>query len=568
MGLINRVQNLNGSAARPALTSELAFNSVVPWNNEISPRTHRRHGEAIQPCTDGMDFSETMFESLGAVTRVCIGTATFWCTSSLLQCHSHYFYRYIRPVNCFREDIDLIAVGFRAAYTWMRRQGRLDPLMQPDKLMTLLHTAVQLEMPALKALCYEQLCTNRFREEFAFQVYLRALKYPQLEELRKLMLQRIGAAFLSVLGSDDFLRMPLEDVMTMLQQDALGVNSELEVLVAITRWLSCQTKCIAMATPLLLGCLRFTLIPMVILEKFWLCAMTPPVPDEPFMNVVRSNIHIRERISSAITVAQVQQLHTRRREFFAFCRSKGLLVDLPREWIYDEECPYHLPRPCCPYTDVACANVISKYAIEKAQRLKETVKRWPRRVCTYLPPSDDLQTIYELREDMADEEAAMFVGPLLPELPDWPPLPEDGERYIIRHFRGIRLLLNEMVDEQHRTTDRWEELGRRIQSLEREGAAMPGVITTGMSRLVFPTAMTYVAQEAAQEERFRNMDSDLRTKNQDTIDAYFFLHVCRMKLLVPPKAIVPTENWTTEENMRPMESYELDTERMIEDLPF
>ncbi|EDX17059.1 GD16301 [Drosophila simulans] len=562
---INRAQNLNGSA-RPALTSELAFNSVVPWNNEIflSPPTHRRHGEAIQPGTDEMDFREAM----GAMTRVCIGTSTFWCTSSLLQCHSNYFYRYICPVNCFREGIDLIAVGFRSAYTWMRRQERLDPFMQPDKLMTLLHTAVQLEMPALKALCYEQLCTDRFREESAFQVYLRALKYAQLEELRKLMLQRIGAAFLSVLGSDDFLRMPVEDVMTMLQQGALGVNTELEVLVAIIRWLSCQTKCIATAAPQLLGCLRFTLLPMAILQKLWLCAMTPPVPDEPFMNVVRSNIHIRERISCAITVAQVQQLHTRRRDFLAFCRSKCLLVDVPREWIYDEECPYHLPRPGAPYTQVVCAEVISKYAIEKAQQLTETVKRWPRRACTYLPPSDDLQTISELPEDKDDEQADIFAWLSAPELPEWPPLPEDGERYIIRHFRGIRLLLNEMVDDQHRTTDYWEELGRRIQNLEREGASMPGVITTGASRLIFPTAMTYAAQEAAQEERFRNMDSELRAKNLDTIDAYYFLHVCRMKLLVPPKANVSTENSTTEEHVRPMESFVLDTERMIEALPF
>ncbi|EDW53185.1 GM12695 [Drosophila sechellia] len=553
---INRAQNLNGSA-RPALTSELAFNSVVPWNNEISlsPRTHRRHGEAIQPGTDGMDFSETMFKSLGAVTRVCIGTSTFWCTSSLLQCHSNYFNRYICPVNCFREGIDLIAVGFRAAYTWMRLQEPLDPFMQPDKLMTLLHTAVQLEMPALKALCYEQLCTNRFREESAFQVYLRALKYPQLEELRKLMLQRIGAAFLS-------------DVMTMLQQDALGVNSEVEVLVAIIRWLSCQTKCIEKATPPLMGCLRLTLLPVVILEKFWLCAMTPPVPDEPFMNVVRSNIHIRERISCAITVAQVQHLLTRRREFLAFCRSKGLLVDVPREWIYDVACPYHLRRPGGPYSHVVSAYVISKYAIGKAQRLKEAVKRWPRRDCTYLPPSDDLQTINELPEDKDEKEAEMFVEPSPPEMSEWPSLRNDGKRYIIRHLRSTRLLLSEIMDEPHRTTDRWEELGRRIQNIEREGASMPGVITTSTSRLVFPTVMTYIAQEVAQEERFRNMDSDLRTSNLDAIYAYLFLHVGRMKLLVPPKANVPTENSTTEENVRPMESFVLDTERMIEALRF
>jgi len=461
-------------------------------------------------------------------------------------------------VNCFREGTDLIAVGFRAAYTWMRLQEPLDPFMQPDKLMTLLHTAVQLEMPALKALCYEQLCTDRFREETAFQVYLRALKYPQLEELRKLMLQRIGAAFLAVLGGDDFQRMPLEDVITMLQQDSLGVNSEMEVLVAIIRWLNCQSKCIDQATPLLMDCLRLTLLPLPILKRFWRCAMAPPVPDEPFMNAVRGNIHIRERISCAITVVQMHHLHTSRREFLDFCRSKGLLVDMPREWIYDEQCHYHLPRPGGPYSHLICVHVISNYAIQRAQRLMESSKRWPRRVNTYMPPSDDLQTINELPEDK-DEEAQVSVEPSAPEMSEGLPQPEEDDCFIARLFRGTLLRLNEVMAAQDRNIE------RRIDNLIRDGTLRPRFIPNAMSRFVLPTAMTCAAQEDLQEDLF--LQTDFYSSNLDAIDAYFFLHVCRMRQLVQPKVVVPIEK-SSEESVRPMESYVLETDQMIKVLGF
>lgn len=103
MGHIDGTNKLKGFA-RPAFTSELAFNSVVPWSNEI----HRRHGEAIHPCNDAMDFHASVFRSLGAVTRVCIGTSTFWCTSSLLQFHSNYFDRNICPVNKRTHFIDIV----------------------------------------------------------------------------------------------------------------------------------------------------------------------------------------------------------------------------------------------------------------------------------------------------------------------------------------------------------------------------------------------------------------------------------------------------------------------------
>ncbi|XP_043659615.1 uncharacterized protein LOC122624209 [Drosophila teissieri] len=553
-----------------------------PWKDGISARTNRRHQEPLR-CHHAKLRGRAMYTILGATTRVFIGTATFWCTSSLLQFHSNYFECHIRPVNRFREGADLCAVGFRAVYAWMRLQEPLEPSMPPEKLVVLIHTAMQLEMPRLLALCYRLLCTERFREELAYQVYLKALKYPQLEALRKVMLQRIGTAFVAVIGGRDFVRMPLEDVMTMLQQDSLGVNTEMEVLVGIVRWLTVNAHEIASATPPLMDCLRLTLLPVAMLHKFWNRAMAPSEPDEPFMNFFRGNPAMRERISCAITVAQLQHLYRTRRGLLESCRARGFLVDMPREWLYDEDCSYHLARPSAPYCHTIHAQVVIDYALRRNERLTECAERWRRRFRRFLSPAEDLQPIAEVPEDK-DEEAEVPAAPAVaPPVPGVPgaPLMSAAERLtarpsairraheaIARELQGLRMVLNALMERAHRRAELGLRLERRIRALERENSSGLQRHTIRYETNRENLYSLRVVREADLSNTYSDSDSDSDSEVQDAqeaSDSYYFEHICRLRELFLPETEDPAQE-TAAEDVRPMESIVLNNDLMISKL--
>ncbi|XP_039500020.1 uncharacterized protein LOC120456946 [Drosophila santomea] len=528
---------------------------------ELDSLEGRRHQEPLK-CQHRMLSRWAMYTILGPTTRVFIGTAAFWCTSSLLQFHSNYFECHIRPVNRFREGADLCAVGFKAVYAWMRRQEPLEPSMPPEKLVMLIHTAMQLEMPKLLALCYGLLCTERFREELAFQVYLKALKYPQLEALRKVMLQRIGTAFVAVIGGCDFPCMPLEDVMTMLQQNSLGVNTEMEVLVGIVRWLTVNAHDIARATPPLMDCLRLTLLPLAMLHKFWHRAMAPLQPNEPFMNFVRGHPMMRARISCAITVAQLQHLYRTRREFLESCRARGFLVDVPREWIYDEECSYHLARPSAPYSHTIRVQIAIDYALRRNERLTESAERWRRRFRPFLSPADDLDTIDEVPEDK-DEEAEV---PAAPAVPAVPAVPESAilraREAIARELQDLRQILNALMERASRRAELGHRLERRIRELERENSSgFEGhAIRNETSR---ENSHNFQLLEAGLSNTYS--DSESESEVQDASDSYYFEHICRLRALFLPETEVPRQE-TPAEDVRPMESFVLNDDLMINKL--
>ncbi|EDV45793.2 uncharacterized protein Dere_GG18549 [Drosophila erecta] len=364
-------------------------------------------------------------------------------------------------------------------------------------------------------------------------------------------------------GNVTFLRMPLEDVMTMLQQDTLGVNTEVEVIVAIVRWLTVNAHDMARATAPLMACLRLTLLPLSMLQRFWSSAMAPWKPNEPFMNIFRGDCRMRERISCAITVAQLQHLYTTRREFLKSCRSRGFVVDTPREWIYDEECCYHLPRPSGPYSHTICIHVLVNYAIRRAQRLTETSFRWSRGFSHFLPDSDDLEPIAEDSEDK-DEEAEVPGAPGEPGEPQQPvaePLQAQfrhDRETIERELEGLRTSLSELVERANRRVELRDELERRIRELEGGRHANPWEtnLFSGTSGENFNDLAMF------QDGHLSCTHSDFNAEVQDASDSYFYEHVCRLRELILPETVDYTEE-SSVEHVRPMENYLLNTELMI-----
>nr|XP_036676799.1 uncharacterized protein LOC118878346 [Drosophila suzukii] len=374
---------------------ECALNSVMPWNDEHFFRINLPHSHPFES-NNSADYRHIIADNMGATTRVCIGTSTFWCIPSLLKIHCKYFERHIRRVYRFREGADLTAVGFRAAYDWMRLQESLGNDIGPGQVVAMLHTAMQLEMRALQTDCYRFLCGAHFREEIAFEVYLKALKYPELEALRKVMLQRIGVHFLAVVGGIHFRQMPFEDVMTLMYQDSLGVNSEVEVFSALICWLAYRPQEIPKLMPQLMECVRFTLMPLPVLRKLWdtsYLSSSPSDPEGTLLGAFHYNFDIQYRISFAITIASLRLLQPIRREFLKSL--KDVADEAPREWMYDETCSYHLPYPKGPYTHVMDSQAICSYVSQRAREFQT----WPRRSTT-----NDLQTMEEVPAELECRE--------------------------------------------------------------------------------------------------------------------------------------------------------------------
>lgn len=77
---------------------------------------------------------------------------------------------------------------------------------------------------------------NLIPTDEAFMLYLEA-KACKHVATQKLMLPRICKFFLSVVASRDYLEMDLKEVTDLLQLNSIGVNTELDVFYAATRWL-------------------------------------------------------------------------------------------------------------------------------------------------------------------------------------------------------------------------------------------------------------------------------------------------------------------------------------------
>ncbi|KAH8266986.1 hypothetical protein KR018_008645 [Drosophila ironensis] len=200
--------------------------------------------------------------------------------------------------------------------------------------------------------------------------------YPQ----RQLMLQRIGFFFLALVGTPQFLEMPTDDVIMLLQQNNLGVNSEIEVLYSCFRWISARPTQRAVLMRRLVECVRFTRLPLTMLRQLWRgFAIDGRPPHNPHCMVTsfhRDTI-VQGRISDAITLVSLRRVYTDRDEFKQYCREKGLKVEAPREWMYDEDCPYHQPRPSAPYSHVVTASEFLTYIRQRAQAPREPPRTIP-----------------------------------------------------------------------------------------------------------------------------------------------------------------------------------------------
>ncbi|XP_034139615.1 uncharacterized protein LOC117590776 [Drosophila guanche] len=327
----------------------------MPWSDAHFLTTNVRSKQPHE-CNSDADWQQMLQRNLGAMVRVTVGPATFWCIGALLSRHSNYFRR--QPILQVYSLPELTPLGFRAAYDWMRLQQPLDASSQiaghnePERIEDLLYSAQHLNIFELEMLCHRRLGSNDFQERRALQVYSRVQKYGSsaMGNLCRSMLQHVGKYFLTLVGSLEYARMPLEDVCVLLQQDNIGVNTELEVFYAALRWMCISPQQRVSTLPRLMECVRFTRMPLGRLLEIWFCLLKPRRRLPHGLNLVSDPIIFRaigycpglyDRVQRDLSVInQWPQFENR-----LMPSSLDPRLENVREWLYDESGPttYRVP---------------------------------------------------------------------------------------------------------------------------------------------------------------------------------------------------------------------------------
>ncbi|XP_015042355.2 uncharacterized protein [Drosophila pseudoobscura] len=357
----------------------------MPWSDARFLKINVRSARPLE-CSSDEEWTRMLQGNLGATVRVKVGPATFWCIGALLNRHSGFF----RPQS--REEYslpELTPIGFRAAYAWMRLQEPLNCSVQsehsePNQIVDLLFTAQHLDIRDLEMLCNRYLCSSHFTERRALQVYVRAKHYGNMGSICQLMLKRVGKYYLTMVGSQEYTEMPLEDICTLLEQDSIGVNTELEVFYGALRWMCIDPEERLSALPRLMECVRFTRMPRPKLLEMWFCLFSARwgLPLEWFQVrgdpiILRAFAYcpgLWERVNKAVRVANLCLQFDNHQVLMALIQACRLQMETPREWICDENCPYHVHnRTPPPQVDLSSKQFLS-FAISLAQEDRDLLR--------------------------------------------------------------------------------------------------------------------------------------------------------------------------------------------------
>lgn len=154
-----------------------------------------------------------------------IGDKSFNCHMMVLQCYSSFFMSIDNKEIIYLPPSKVSQEAFVMIYDWMLSP---EPKVQREGIIQLFIAAQFLKIKALVDQCWVCLDDERFCEDAAFLLYLKAREF-KLELIMDLMMSRISKFFLIWVASKEFLDLDVKEVCTLLKSNSLGVNSESEV---------------------------------------------------------------------------------------------------------------------------------------------------------------------------------------------------------------------------------------------------------------------------------------------------------------------------------------------------
>ncbi|XP_016947950.2 uncharacterized protein LOC108023201 [Drosophila biarmipes] len=287
----------------------------------------------------------------GAYVRIKIGQQRFQCIPSLLKCYSVWFANRDWRMTRFKFlEREVPARGFAALYDWMRTEQ----MPAFNVAVATLQAARRLRVPLLEKDCWQLLSTDEVREKRAFLVFLEAKELPALGEVCEAMLGRLRNYFLALVGSPEYLDLEVNVLEVLLRQDAIGVNSEMEVFFAVLRWLGHPVEPTRLPyMRRLMNCVRFNHMPMTFLFSLRESINRPDKDElfrpDPVLLAFNRDPETMASLEQAMSFIGVRCQYDDTEEFLAVCEDHSIGVVFPRQWVYHPNCPYHLSRLSFPY---------------------------------------------------------------------------------------------------------------------------------------------------------------------------------------------------------------------------
>lgn len=159
--------------------------------------------------------------------QIEINNTAFNCHMMVLQCYSEFFWplSYERQVVLPPEIVTHRA--FLLIYDWMKSPCAR---VHREAILEVLQAALFLKISTLATQCWA--CLNdeqRICEADAVLLYMEAREL-NMTAVQEMMLKRVGTIFLTLVASEDFLQLRIDEVMAMLRSNSIGVNAEIEVV--------------------------------------------------------------------------------------------------------------------------------------------------------------------------------------------------------------------------------------------------------------------------------------------------------------------------------------------------
>uniref|UniRef100_A0A1I8PEI8 BTB domain-containing protein n=1 Tax=Stomoxys calcitrans TaxID=35570 RepID=A0A1I8PEI8_STOCA len=266
---------------------------------------------------------------------VRIGSAKFHVHWMVLKCYSEFFMECDNELLVELPAEKITPEAFVMVYKWMTAD---EPQIERERILELFMAAKYLKIKQLEYQCWICLDDNVcFREETAFLLYLEARNY-NLKDVQNLMLARICKFFLTLVASKEFLSLSPKEICTLLSLNSIGVNSEIEILMAAVRWLSYNWQ---EREPYILDvikCVRFSLMPAV-----YLVTLNNDI-DFPELERIIGKPEVKKMISDGISYTTTKSFYGHNREeFLQTIERYNLEKPMLRVWIFDDQCNYH----CC-----------------------------------------------------------------------------------------------------------------------------------------------------------------------------------------------------------------------------
>ncbi|KAH8380638.1 hypothetical protein KR009_011942, partial [Drosophila setifemur] len=251
---------------------------------------------------------------------IIIGKKTYNCHLVLLRIYSKLFESRFRNDDIMNIPEDTISNSiFDVVYAWMTNE---DVFCRRDQVLDLLEASDLLCCPELASSIF--MCLNdhhNFSELDAFDCFL-AAKKKGMHQIANLMLGRVGRSFLLVIATKEFQELNVKCVCFLLNSNYVEVQSEIETFYAALIWLYANFEQRKMYIDLVLGYIRFQLMPAI----FILCLAD---------NLMNLEPELADYLCICLDATMCLQQEEFQDTFMSDFLSTGA-----RKWIHDRRCPY------------------------------------------------------------------------------------------------------------------------------------------------------------------------------------------------------------------------------------